>query len=324
MGANCKYQSLQGECCQEPDLGSGYCFWHDSKLDKSKIDIVGRLEEHVRSGKLSKGLKLQRCNLKGLNLVKQNSKKGFDLSESDLYRANLRDAHLFNLTLKHGSLMKADLSGANLHCANLEKTNLLGIRLNEARTDNLEIGNKLMQEITAEHKLRADDREGALDNFEQSEEIYRVLRKCSEDQGLFQAAGYWGYKELLMRRNQLPKWSSAWLFSKTVDMLCGYGEKPENIVIFSLSLVFSCAFLYFIFGVNYEGATLQFSPSNGIIKNLANFAMMLYYSVVTFTTLGYGDITPIGITRLVAAIEAFIGSFTLALFVVVFVKRMTR
>ncbi len=32
----------------------------------------------------------------------------------------------------------------------------------------------------------------------------------------------------------------------------------------------------------------------------------LYYSVVTFTTLGYGDFTPIGISRAIAAIEAFI------------------
>nr|WP_306518632.1 hypothetical protein [Rheinheimera sp.] len=34
--------------------------------------------------------------------------------------------------------------------------------------------------------------------------------------------------------------------------------------------------------------------------------------------------TPIGVSRLVAAVEAFTGSFTIALFVVVFVKKMTR
>ena len=48
------------------------------------------------------------------------------------------------------------------------------------------------------------------------------------------------------------------------------------------------------------------------------------YSVVTFTTLGYGDFTPVGLSRIFAAFEAFTGSFTLALFVVVFVKKMTR
>jgi len=50
----------------------------------------------------------------------------------------------------------------------------------------------------------------------------------------------------------------------------------------------------------------------------------LYFSVVTFTTLGYGDIIPLGISRLFAGIEALLGGFILAIFVVVFVKKMTR
>ena len=50
----------------------------------------------------------------------------------------------------------------------------------------------------------------------------------------------------------------------------------------------------------------------------------VYHSGVNFATLGYGDITPHGLARPIAAFEAFAGSFTMALFVVVFVKKMTR
>ena len=49
-----------------------------------------------------------------------------------------------------------------------------------------------------------------------------------------------------------------------------------------------------------------------------------YFSIVTISTVGYGDIAPVGISRLFAALEAFTGSFSMALFVVVFVKKMTR
>lgn len=324
MSRTCRYKSLEGECCEEPDLGSGYCFWHDTKIDKSKVDLVERLEKHVRSGKLSKGLKLKRSNLQGLNLVNQDHKQGFDLSESDFYRANLNGAHLFNLVLRNGSLMKANLSDANLHCAKLHHTNLLGTKFKGTRTDNIQLGPVLMQESIAITKANAGDSEAAMDHFEQSEEIYRNLRKCSENQGLFQMGGHFSYKELLMRRNQQTKWSSSWIFSKLADLLCGYGEKPENIVFFSVFLVFLSALFYFIFGVSYDGVLLKADASLTITQNLANFSMTLYYSVVTFTTLGYGDVTPVGVTRFVAAIEAFVGSFTLALFVVVFVKRMTR
>jgi voltage-gated potassium channel Kch len=57
---------------------------------------------------------------------------------------------------------------------------------------------------------------------------------------------------------------------------------------------------------------------------MLEFFNSLYFSVVTFTTLGYGDISPVGVARFIAACEAFLGSFTMALFVVVFVKKMTR
>ncbi len=62
----------------------------------------------------------------------------------------------------------------------------------------------------------------------------------------------------------------------------------------------------------------------GLTDNALAFLNILYFSVATFTTLGYGDMSPVGISRLIAASEAFLGAFILALFVVVFVKKMTR
>ncbi len=41
----------------------------------------------------------------------------------------------------------------------------------------------------------------------------------------------------------------------------------------------------------------------------------IYFSVVTYTTLGYGDITPVGPCRYFAAFEALLGLFALGLFV---------
>ncbi|MCP4366432.1 MAG: two pore domain potassium channel family protein [Planctomycetes bacterium] len=41
-----------------------------------------------------------------------------------------------------------------------------------------------------------------------------------------------------------------------------------------------------------------------------------YFSVVTFTTLGYGDINPIGSFKIAIIIESILGSVTIALFLV--------
>ena len=50
----------------------------------------------------------------------------------------------------------------------------------------------------------------------------------------------------------------------------------------------------------------------------------LYFSCVTFTTLGYGDYRPIGRLQVVAAVEAVLGALMIALIVVVFARRFLR
>ncbi|KAF7786410.1 hypothetical protein PRUB_a0969 [Pseudoalteromonas rubra] len=305
-------------------MGSGYCFWHDSKFDKSGLELTQKLERYAKRGGLLQGLELKRANLEGLNLVKFDNHEGYDLSYSNFYRANLQGAHLFNNTIKNASLMKADLRDANLHCCKLENTNLLGMKLDKTRIDNLYLGDKLLQEKQASDALKEQDLDEANDLFLQSEEIYRLLRKGAEQQGLFEMAGKYTYSELRMRHAQYPKLSKRRLVSSFVDMLCGYGEKPENVIRFSLGMIVACAICYFIFGINYNDGLIQFSSQASWSDNLSTLLNCIYFSVVTFTTLGYGDITPTGITRLIATVEAFTGSFSLALFVVVFVKRMTR
>jgi len=44
----------------------------------------------------------------------------------------------------------------------------------------------------------------------------------------------------------------------------------------------------------------------------ANAGSLLYYSAITFTTVGYGDITPLGDIRIFAAVEALVGMVLVA------------
>jgi hypothetical protein len=89
--------------------------------------------------------------------------------------------------------------------------------------------------------------------------------------------------------------------------LCGYGEKPFRVVFSSSLIILAYSLYYWLKGALY--------PSQ-------NFSGSLYFSIVTFTTLGYGDIHPLrGITRFVASSEAFIGAFMIALFVWTLARR---
>ena len=320
----CSYINHLGERCHTHSYTSQYCYWHDPEITKSDSDSAKKLEEYARAGGMLHGIYLKNANLENLNLVRRGSKQGFDLTGADLYRANLRGAHLFNIILIRASLMKADLSSANMHCAHLEECNLLGVRFTDTKIEHIKIGDTLIQESSAKVLEDQGDHEKAIDFYEQAEEIYRNLRKTSEHQGLFTLSGPYLRKELTMRRFQEKRCSMNRLSSKVVDLFCGYGEDPLRVIFFSLALIFFSAIFYYIFGLRFAGEFQVFSLDQSLEQNVIFFFECLYYSVVTFTTLGYGDFIPVGFSRVIAALEAFTGSFTIALFVVVFVKKMTR
>ena len=320
----CQYDDPENIKCEEEASASGYCYWHDKSIDKSGPNVKEALIEYTRSGGMTRGICLMNADLQQIDLVNHEYKVGFDFSYADLYRANLSGAHLFNIKLTGASLMKADLRYAKLNCADIESANLLGVKWKGCKIEHIRISEVIKQELDAKRELKKGNIEKANDFFEQAEEIYRGLRKHSEQEGIFTLSGELIQRELTMRRKQMPPYSVKRMTSKLVDLFCGYGEDPVRIVGLSMCIIAICATLYTFTGLSYQGETYAFDSSMSIAENFSFFLSCLYYSVVTFTTLGYGDFTPIGISRAIAAIEAFTGSFTIALFVVVFVKKMTR
>jgi len=320
----CHYVDLAGHRCLEASEQHGVCFWHDRTAPKTAPDIKQRLEVVVKSGRSLAGFELKGADLHHIKLVCPGASTGLDLSGADFYHANLTGAHLFQANMQGCSLMKADLSHANLNCANLQEANLLGTEFEKTKIENVQWGAHVTQEKKGRAALKAGDHETAMDFFQQSEEVYRNLRKVAEYRGLFEHAGTFFHHEMTMRRFRMPRFSFARMVSKLVDLFCGYGEKPINVIVFSLLLIFVCAIIYFMMGIMGADGEIIFQQAHSLTQNVTSFLYCIYFSVVTFTTLGYGDISPIGWTRMTASTEAFMGSFILALFVVVFVKKMTR
>lgn len=322
---SCIYRYREGnQCDTECNGDSPFCYWHDPVVDKSKDDIKEELEAWAKSGRSMDGFQLKRVDLSHINLVKPGSKNGYTIRDADLYRANLNNAHLFAIDFSGSSLMKANLSFSNLHCANLIGCNLLGVDISKCRLENIQWGDFSCQEVKAKEAFSEGEVALARDHCQEAEEIYRNIRKNCEKQGLFQTAGYFFHREMVVRRYQMPQYSFDRLVSKMVDAFCGYGEKPLNVVIFSMVLILFCAISYFFLGISGAHGMVEASLNSSFKDNVLAFGNCLYYSVVTFTTLGYGDFTPVGPSKVMAALEAFTGSFTMALFVVVFVKKMTR
>lgn len=150
-----------------------------------------------------------------------------------------------------------------------------------------------------------------------AEDIYRNIKLNLQDNGDYKTAGDFYFNEMIMRRKRSfhERKILDWLINHINSKLCGYGERASRVIAGSLIVVFLLAFTFFINNAIIKQGLTSYSP---------DFLECLYFSFVTFTTLGYGDYAPTQAFQLIATAEAFFGAFMIALFVLVFGRKMLR
>ena len=163
-------------------------------------------------------------------------------------------------------------------------------------------------------------------NWKELEGIYRRLKQSYQKSGDYGTAGKFYFQEMECIRKQLGYFHRQFqnVFYRG---LCGHGEKPFNVVLISIIIIFAFAISYFYYGIEINEAYIidyNLSSSSFDFSWTNDFLWSLYTSIITFTTLGYGDVHPIGWSRVFASIESLIGIFMTALFIFVFTRKMIR
>ena len=124
--------------------------------------------------------------------------------------------------------------------------------------------------------------------------------------------------ELFRKENDLILENSSGVSKLSLGIfkaISDYGESPLRVGIVALLVIIANSLVYTFAGIQ----------SNISGQEIYSFPTSVYFSIVTFTTLGYGDYSPIGsLTRAVASIEAICGLFLMSLFLVTLVRRYGR
>ncbi len=94
----------------------------------------------------------------------------------------------------------------------------------------------------------------------------------------------------------------------------GYGEMPFQALALGAVVIVASALCYYFSGAVLVGGLVQ---KIGIPESF-------YMSVITYTTVGYGDYLPLGWIRAVAAVEALSGVFITPLFLIALARRYLR
>jgi len=219
-----------------------------------------------------------------------------------------------NLDFYPSSVNKIDLKGAQFLFKGHVTADLSKTRFHRADLENVAfIDCTWPKNIYEEAHMKGNDENLS---FKKLETIYRKLKQNMQLHGNYSKAGEFYYREMKMRRKGTEtKKKRLWL--ELYRGLAGYGEKPERTAFSSIFTILIFALLYWIF------ECLQYPAQN--LTLLHQIKYTVYFSFVTFTTLGLGDIHPVNDWGIVLiCCEAIIGAFLIALFVVVFARKMMR
>ena len=125
-------------------------------------------------------------------------------------------------------------------------------------------------------------------------------------------------------RGGLPKLLSyipkgfKWLVFDKIGL---YATAPGRVLISVLIFWFCFGFIYYIIEVTGLGKTVS---AVGNPDHLTVFLQSYYHSAITFFTIGYGDVYPQGLSRIISGIEGFMGVFMMSYFTVAFVRKVLR
>jgi len=117
-------------------------------------------------------------------------------------------------------------------------------------------------------------------------------------------------------------------YSSVANIVCGYGEKPYRSFMLSLIIILIFALLYMITGINCSSGVIGISGLAGdfSVKMLfKNIIYCIHFSLVTFSTVGYGDLLPYNMMGVIlSSIEILIGIIMIGILTSTLVRKMTR
>ena len=288
------------------------------KKQKFIVDknIIPELESLNSKNENLSNSNLSNANLQDINLVNCN------IQNSDFSKANLENASLYGANLKGSNLFKANFKNANLNDSNLENCNLLGINFENTKLRNVNWGQnyKVINEIEAEIAYKNKDYKLAKEKYKEAEDIYRAIKISMQSQTLGEETGQFFIREMIGKRKQFKKFSAARIGSKIIEITTGYGEKLSNIIFTVIGIIIICMLLYGIEGISYQDKIIGFFSNDfNILSTLGN---LFYFSVVVYSTVGFGEMVPIGpLGKSVMIFEGIIGGLVLAILIIALYKK---
>lgn len=154
-------------------------------------------------------------------------------------------------------------------------------------------------------------------DLERGFRMYRRAIAAYEQCGLFAEARELAYRQMCSRMWNGRALKLPWTHRVELFLhwaVAGFGFRPMRVIGAAVLIMVIYALIYW--------------ATNGVVRNGPHgpitFGKALYFSGVTFCTVGYGDFIPAEHVRMLALTEGFLGAMTMGFFVAVLANRLSK
>jgi len=318
----------------------------DTDFTDADLTHVTLIEANL-SGSTFTRAKLVNANLSDVRGSIDTTDSSHDnrFSKANLLSADLSGAYLQGSDFTDANLSAVDLSGGNVEGSNLTRTNLSGANLTDCRTHGAIFTDAHINDTTILGSNPDSDDETKWWQYWKPNQSSRCIydpESASQIENsvtdIGKAADTYRTYEKLARQNSRPEVQSS-MFTLRQDMQLIRHTNDFNISRMHFFRINRLVFKYgesiwrtlgtgvisiLAFGFLYWWLGLIEDSSGAVVGSLAD---AIYFSTMTFTTLGMGDFHPdptSGIARGLVTLQAWSGAILIALFVYVLGRRSTR
>jgi len=243
--------------------------------------------------------------------------EGAILKYSNFQNGKIHDCFFEQCDLTHAEFKNSNINSCNFQQANCSNLNLIGSRLINCNFSDAIIKDIAMDSIIVDPKTTFgkdlhSEKEG---HYHFASIEHKQIKQVYKNSSLHDIADHHHYKEMIAKRKlhrmtSFARWSN-YFFG---DLLCKYGTSFVRVLEWAFVVIITCGLLFLKpNSISFHGEALK-----------ASFVDSLYFSLVTFTTLGYGDFHPIGAMRFLASFEALLGAALISLFTVIVARKIIR
>jgi hypothetical protein len=324
------------------DFGSGRINFNRSVFGNGEVNFEGA---SCRSGKIQFKKAEMGSGPKNFNLMEMvNAEINFERTEFGDGDVSFNNSHFKVLTLKSCHLDHyVDLRIARAEVLDISDTIVRDIidlepydfKINADVIDMS--GMRLIGKIYIDWKLNKC-KEVIVNqkntSIRQKAEQFRILKENFSGTGKYddEDEAYVMFKRFEARADMNEavadnKWARLWSWPAfgfkwlVFDKIGLYATSPGRVLISVVIFWLFFGITYFLIQLSGLGKTVS-SVNNP--DQLTPFLQSFYHSAITFFTIGYGDVFPQGLSRIVSGLEGFMGVFMMSYFTVAFVRKVLR